>query len=177
MLLNKTSKSFHRIPPRGHDPLAQRYTVNPCSFILSISLSHEEKGNAPLSVDSIAYVASTWSVQSPLGHVAELGVQCTVRCEVLLALPNQRALIPSANFAPLSEVKGVPPSADSIAYPASAPKGTNKVPSHKVRTKVLCSANHLRRNAKIKAPLYAKSEATTASLPALSSISSTWGRS
>ena len=31
----------------------------------------------------------------------------------------------------------------------------------------LCSANYLRRNAKIKAPLRAKSEATTASLPTL----------
>ena len=35
MLLNKTPKSFHRIPPRGHDSLATSYTVNsPCSFIL-----------------------------------------------------------------------------------------------------------------------------------------------
>ena len=69
----------------------------------------------------------------------------------------------------MSEVRGVPSCADSVAYAASVPKGTNKVPSRKARIKALCSANHLRRNAKIKAPLFAKSKATTASLPALSS--------
>jgi len=75
----------------------------------------------------------------------------------------------------LSEVKDVPSSADSVAYATSAPKGTNKVPSHKARTKALCSANYLRRNVKIKAPLCAKSEATTASLPVLFSAKLAFG--
>jgi len=70
----------------------------------------------------------------------------------------------------LSEVKDVPSSADSVAYAPSASKGTKKVPSHKARTKALCSANYLRRNTMIKAPLCDKSEATTASLPALFSV-------
>jgi len=78
-------------------------------------------------------------------------------------------LICSAKFALLSGVKGVSPSADSVAYVASAPKGTNKVSSREAETKALCSANYFRRNAKIKAPLRAKSEATTASLSAISS--------
>jgi len=98
-----------------------------------------------------------------------LGAQCKVRREASLASPNQRALVFSANFVPLSEVKGVSPSADSVTYATSTPKGTNKVPIRMVRTNALCSANYLRRNAKIKAPLCGKSEATTASLPALSS--------
>ena len=98
-----------------------------------------------------------------------MGARCKVKRQASLVLPNQRTLISSADFAPLSEVKGVPPSADSVVYAASTPKGTNKVPSRKARTKALCSANHLRRNAKIKVSLCAKSEATTASLPALSS--------
>ena len=86
-----------------------------------------------------------------------------------MASPNQRALVSSINSAPSSEVKGVPPSDDNVAYAALTPKGTNKVPSRKARTKALYSANHLRHNAKIKAPLCAKSEDTTTSLPTLSS--------
>ena len=86
-----------------------------------------------------------------------------------MASPNQRALVSSTNFAPLSEVKGVLPSADIGAYEASAPKSTNKVPSRKARTEALYSANHLRRNVKIKAPLCAKTKAIIASLPTLSS--------
>jgi len=104
-----------------------------------------------------------------------LDTQCGVRREGSLASPNQIALVSSANFAPLSEVKDVSPSADNVAYTASPlrvltkslTKGTNKVPNYKVRTKVLCSANYIRHNVIIKAPLRAKSEATTASLPAL----------
>jgi len=133
-------------------------------------LSREEEDKASLSVDGVAYAASTRGAQSALSREAELGAQYKVRCEASLASPNQRALVSSTNSAPSSEVKGVPPSADNVAYAALAPKGTNKVLSRKARTKALCSANHLRRNAKIKAPLCAKSEATTASLPALSSV-------
>jgi len=84
--------------------------------------------------------------------------------EALLASPNQGALVSNAEFAPLSGVKGVPPSADSVAYVASVSKGTNKVPSREAGTKALCSANYLRRNAKNKAPIRAKSEVTTTSL-------------
>jgi len=75
----------------------------------------------------------------------------------------------SAKFAPLSKVKGVPPSVDSVTYAVSAPKGTSKVPNREARTKVLYNASYLFRNAKIKAPLCAKSKATIASLPVLSS--------
>ena len=89
--------------------------------------------------------------------------------EASLASPNQRALVSSVKFASLSELKGVSPSADSIAYVALTPKDNNKVPSRKAGTKTLRSANYLRCNAKIKAPLCAKSEATTTSLSALSS--------
>ena len=78
-------------------------------------------------------------------------------------------IVSSAKSAPLSGVKGVSPRADSITYAALAPKGTNKVPSCEARTKALCNANYLHCSAKIKAPLSAKSEATTTSLPALSS--------
>ena len=85
-------------------------------------------------------------------------------CGASLTSPNQRALASSAKFASLSGVKGVSPSADSVAYAASVPKSTNKVPSRVAGTKALCSANYLRRSAKIKAPLCAKSEATMASL-------------
>ena len=51
-------------------------------------LSHEEKGKVPLSVDGVAYAASTQGEQSPLSHETELGAQCKVRCEALLASPN-----------------------------------------------------------------------------------------
>ena len=69
----------------------------------------------------------------------------------------------------MSEVKGVPLSIDSVAYAASVFRDASKVPNCKARTKTLYSASYLRHNAKIKAPLCAKSEATTALLPALSS--------
>jgi len=35
-------------------------------------LSHEEKGKMPLSVDGIAYAASTWGTQSPFSREAKL---------------------------------------------------------------------------------------------------------
>jgi len=89
--------------------------------------------------------------------------------EVSLVSPNKRALVSSVKFAPLSEVKGVSPSADSIAYAASALRDASKVHSCKARTKALYSASYLRRNAKIEAPLCAKSKATIALLLALSS--------
>jgi len=91
------------------------------------------------------------------------------RRKASLASPNQRALISSAKFAPLSEVKGVPPSVDSVAYAASAFRDASKVPNCKARTKTLYNASYLCHKAKIKAPLCAKSEAIVASLPALSS--------
>ena len=78
-------------------------------------------------------------------------------------------LLSSAKFAPLSEVKGVSQSADSVAYAALALRDASKVPSRKARTNALYSASYLHLNAKIKAPLCAKSEATTTSLPVLSS--------
>ena len=45
-----------------------------------------------------------------------------------------------------SEAKGLPLSADSGAYAASAPKGISKAFSRKVRAKALSKANHLRSN-------------------------------
>jgi len=98
-----------------------------------------------------------------------LAARRSARQEASLASPNQRELVSNANFSPLREVKGVPPSVDSIVYGASALRDANKVPSRKARTKALYSASYLRHNAKIKAPLCAKSEATIASLPAPSS--------
>ena len=161
------SKRIWRAKPRAplHEALGE-VEAQPC-------LSREEKGKAPLSVDGIAYVASTRGIQSPLSREAELSTQCKVRREVSLALPNQRALVFSAYFAPLREVKGVPPSADIVAYAASAPKSTDKVASCRARTKALGSANHLYPNAKIKALLCVKSEATTALLPGFLVIGST----
>ena len=69
----------------------------------------------------------------------------------------------------MNEVKGVPLSVDSVAYATSALRDASKVPNPKTRTKALYIVSYLRYNAKIKAPLYAKSEATLASLPVLSS--------
>ena len=83
--------------------------------------SRKEKGKAPLSVDGVAYAASTRGAQSPLSREAELGARWKVKREASLISPNQRALVSSADFAPLNEVKGLPPSTDSIAYAASAP--------------------------------------------------------
>ena len=69
----------------------------------------------------------------------------------------------------MSEIKEVPPSVDSVAYAASSLRDASKVPSRKDTTKAPYSASYLHHNAKIKAPLCAKSEATVVSLPALSS--------
>ena len=57
-----------------------------------------------------------------------------------------------AKLALCSEAKGLPLSADSGAYAASAPKGISKAFSHKFRTKALSKANHLRSNIADKAP-------------------------
>ena len=61
----------------------------------------------------------------------------------------------------MSKVKGVSLSADSVAYTSSVskgtnyatpvPKGTNKVSSREAGAKAFCSANCLRRSAKIEA--------------------------
>jgi len=109
-------------------------------------------------------------LKSPLNREAKLAARCSARREASLVLPNQRVLISSAKFAPLSEVKGVPTSVYSITYTASALRDASKISSRKARTKALYSASCLRHNAKIKAPLCAKSEATVASLLALYSV-------
>jgi len=98
-----------------------------------------------------------------------LVARCSARREASLASPNQRALVSSTKFAPLNEVKGVPLSVDSVAYATSALRDASKVPNPKTRTKALYIVSYLRYNAKIKAPLCAKSEAIVVSLPALSS--------
>jgi len=115
-------------------------------------LSREDKGKTPLSFGSIAY-ASREAELDPQGR------------EFLLASPNPRALVSSANFAPLSGVKGVSLSANNVAYATSAPKSDNKVPSREAGTKALSSANYLRCNAKNKAPFCAENKVTTTSLP------------
>jgi len=127
-----------------------------------LRLSHEDKGKTPLSFGIIVY-GSRKAELEPQGR------------ELLLASPNLRALISSANSAPMSRVKGVSLSIDSVAYAASVPKGTNyaapipkgtnKVPNREAGTEALCSANYLRRKAKNKASLRAKGEVTTTSLP------------
>ena len=85
--------------------------------------------------------------------------------ELSLASPNQRALISSANSAPMSGVKGVSLNTDSVTYAASVSKGTNKVLSHEAGTEALCSANYLCRKERNKSPLRAKGEVTTTSFP------------
>ena len=140
-----------------------------CEIEAQPCLSCEDKGKASLSVDGIAYAASTWGAQSLRSRAAKFGAQRRGRREASLASPNQRVLVSSANFAPLSEVKGVTPSADSVTYTAAAPKGTSKVPSRKAGIKALYSASYLHHNAKIKAPLCAKTKAIIASLATLSS--------
>jgi len=109
------SKRIWRAKPRAHLHEALGEVEAQPRF------SREEKGKAPLSVDGVAYAASTRGAQSPLSREAELGARWKVKREASLISPNQRALVSSADFAPLNEVKGLPPSADSIAYAASAP--------------------------------------------------------
>ena len=86
-----------------------------------------------------------------------------------MASLNQRALVSSANFAPLSEVKGVPPSAGSVIYAVLAPKLLTKSLTARLELKhyvVLITFAATRRS---KHHCALKSEATTSSLPALSS--------
>jgi len=95
--------------------------------------------------------------------------------EFPLASPNLRALIYSANSAPMSGVKGISLSTDSVAYAALVPKGTNyaalvpkgtnKVSSREAGTEALCSADYFHRKEKNKTPLCAKGEVTTTSPP------------
>ena len=68
----------------------------------------------------------------------------------------------STKLALRSEAKGLPLSADSGAYAASAPKGISKAFSRKFRAKALSRANHLHSNIAGKAP-------QRASLPSSSS--------
>jgi len=70
----------------------------------------------------------------------------------------------------LRDVRGVPPSADSVAYATSVLRDTSKVPSCKARSKPLYNASYLRHNAKIKAPFCAKTKAIIASLLTLSCV-------
>jgi len=128
-----------------------------CEVEAQPHLSHEEKGKAPLSVDSVCK--------------AKLEARGNTRREASFVSPKQRALVASTRFAPLSKVKRIPPSADSVAYAASSFRDASKVPNCKVRTKALYSGSYLRHNTntKIKPPVCAKSKATIASLPALSS--------
>ena len=81
----------------------------------------------------------------------------------LLSSPNPRALVPSANFAPIGRVKGVSLNTDGIANTTSVSKGTNKIPSREADS--LCSAKYLRRKAESKALFHAKSEVTMTSFP------------
>jgi len=117
-----------------------------------LCLSREDKGKPPLSFGSVAYAS----------REAELDPQ---ERGLPLASPNLIALIFSANSAPMIGVKGVSPSADSVAYTALISKVTNKVPSREAGTEALRSANYLCQKAKYKAPLRAKGEVTTTSLP------------
>ena len=58
-------------------------------------LSREEKGKAPLSVDGVAYAASTRSAQSPLSREAKLGAQCKFRRETYWLLLTRERLFPA----------------------------------------------------------------------------------
>jgi len=127
-------------------------TTSPCEPLCVVEvqphLSREDKGKVPLSVDGVAYAASTWGAQSPLNREAKFGAQRRIRRESSMASSNQRVLISSVRFAPLSEVREVSSSADSVAYVASTLRDASKVPSRKARTKALYSASYLRHNAK-----------------------------
>ena len=71
-------------------------------------LSREEKDKASLSVDGVAYSASTRGAQSPLSHEAELGAQYKVRFEASLASPNQRALLSSVTSLLRAKLRAYP---------------------------------------------------------------------
>jgi len=83
-----------------------------------------------LTINSVAHAASTRDAQSPL--ICEAKLEPRGR-EASLASPNQRALVSSTKFTPLSEVKGISPSTDSFAYAASALRDASKVPNYKAR--------------------------------------------
>jgi len=119
-----------------------------CEVETQPRFSLEDKGKVPLSVGSVAHTTSIQGAQSPLSREAELEPR---GCESSLALPNQRELISNTKSTPLSGVKELSPSADSVAYAALAPKDTNKVFNREAGTKALCSVNYLCRGAKIKA--------------------------
>jgi len=119
---------------------------------VQLRASREDKGKTPLNFGSITD-ASREADFEPQGH------------ELLLFSPNLRALIPSANFAPMGEVKGVSLNTDSSANTAPVPKGTITVLSREAGTEALCSTRYLRNKAKNKAPRRAKSEVTMTLLP------------
>jgi len=122
-----------------------------------LRLSHEDKGKTPLSFGGIAD-ASRGADLEWQGH------------EFPLTSPNPRGLIPSAKSAPISRVKGVSLSTDSIANTTPISKGTIKVLSCEAGTGALCSAKYLRSKAKSKASLCAKGEVTITLLPKSSGV-------
>ena len=115
-----------------------------------LHFSREDKGKMLLNFGSIA---SREADLEPQGH------------ELLLSSPNPRALVPSANFAPMSGVKKASLCIDSIANAALVPKGTNKVLSREAGTEALCSAKYLRSKARSRSPLHVKGEVTISLLP------------
>ena len=132
----------------------------------------EDKGKVPLSVGSVAHTTSIQGAQSPLSREAELEPR---GCESSLALPNQRELISNTKSTPLSWVKELSPSADSVAYAALAPRILIKSLTARLELKhyaVLITFAAVQRSK----PLRAKSEDTKASLPMLSSTKLTLGR-
>jgi len=100
-----------------------------------LRLSHEDKGKTPLSFGSIADASREANLESQ-GH------------EFTLTSLNPRALIPNANSSPMSRIKGVSLSVDSIANAAPVSKGTIKVLSREAGTGALYSTKYLCSKAK-----------------------------
>ena len=68
----------------------------------------------------------------------------------------------SAELAPCGGVKGLSPSADIVAYAASAPKGVSKVLSREARAEVLLCANPLCGDKRSRTSSYARSKRASA---------------
>ena len=139
-----------------------------------VHFSREEKGKMPVCfVETVSRKVTTTTIPSSnseavtpraslvLMREATDGVASTVpqgthevrSCEAGTKAP-QCASLPSSSIklALRSQAKGLPLSADSGAYAASAPKGIFKAFSRKFRAKTLSRANHLRSNIADKAP-------------------------
>ena len=128
-----------------------------------VHLSREEKGKIPACfVETLSHEVTTTIMSSPNSGAATPRVSLVLMSEATdtvsqgthdVRIHEVRTKAPQGSkLALCSEAKGLPLSADSGAYAASAPKGIFKAFSHKFRAKALSRANHLRSNIADKAP-------------------------